>query len=100
MHWARTKAETESDLAACGLGGCVTYRPAMILPDVEPDRFAWFQRLGASLGRPFASHPRLAITNTAIGEAMIQATLDGIRSGTLDNAEIRALADCYRAGRS
>ena len=59
MNWARVKAETEHALSGLGLGGCVHWRPAMILPEAEPESLAWGQRLGAALARPFASLPGL-----------------------------------------
>lgn len=99
MNWARVKAETERDLSALGLRGCVHWRPAMILPDVEPDRYAPMQRLAATLARPFQFLPRLAIANTAIGEAMLEATFEDRRDGVIENREMRALADRYRATR-
>ena len=99
MSWARVKAETERDLGRLGLGGCVHYRPAMILPEVPPERLAWVQQLGSSLARPLRFLPDLAIDNTAIGEAMLQATLERCSEGVLENRDIRALADRYNAAR-
>ncbi len=96
MNWARVKAETEDDLSALGLGGCIHYRPAMILPAVEPDRMAFFQRAGSALIRPLAFLPDVAVDNTAIGEAMIRNTLDRRREGTLENREIRRIASRHR----
>jgi uncharacterized protein YbjT (DUF2867 family) len=99
MRWARVKAETERDLHRLGLGGAVAYRPAMILPAAEPDRLTAVQRLGGALAAPFRSLTSLSVDNTAIGEAMLQATFEGRRDGVLDNRAIRALADRYQAHR-
>ncbi len=93
MRWARVKAEAERDLAALGLGGCVAWRPAMIVPEVEPASLQWFQRLGSTLSRPLQFLPDLSVSNQAIGQAMLQATLEGRRDGVIENREIRALAD-------
>ena len=41
--------------------------------------------------------PSLSIDNVELGQAMLQTTLDGRRSGTLENREIRANADRYRS---
>ena len=100
MSWARVKAETEDDLSGLGLGGCMHYRPAMILPAAEPDRLTFFQRAGSSVAQPFAFLPDFAVDATAIGEAMILTTLDRQREGTLENRDIRAAASRYRSLRS
>ena len=97
MNWARVKAETERDLTALGLAGCLSWRPAMILPAVEPERLGFVQRVGGLLGRPLRSFPAAAVDNTAIGEAMLEATLAGRREGIIENREIRELATRYRA---
>ena len=96
MHWARVKAETERDLSALGLGGCVHWRPAMIVPEAPPDRLSWAQQLGAAAVRPLAFLPDLSIANTALGAAMLEATLAGRREGVIENREIRALAARHR----
>ncbi len=100
MNWARVKAETERDLAGVGLGGCVCWRPAMILPEAPPESLAWFQQLGSALARPLRFAPDFSVDNTAIGEATIQATLEGRRDGVIENREIRALAQQYRSSRT
>ena len=100
MNWARVKAETEDDLSALGLGGCIHYRPAMILLAAEPDRPTFLQRVGSAVSQPFAFLPDFAVDNTAIGEAMIRSTLDGQREGTLDNRGIREAASSYRSLRT
>lgn len=99
MNWARVKAETEQDLSGLGLEGCVHWRPAMILPEAPPERLAWAQQLGSVLARPLRFLPDLSVANTAIGEAMLQATVEGRREGVIENREIRALAERYRAAR-
>ena len=97
MNWARVKAETEDDLSALGLGGCIHYRPAMILPAAEPNRLSFVQRAGSAVAQPLAFLPDFAVDNTAIGEAMIGTTLDRQSEGTLENRDIRKAASRYRA---
>jgi uncharacterized protein YbjT (DUF2867 family) len=99
MNWARVKAETERDLSRLGLGGCVHWRPAMILAKAKPDRLSPLQQFGGFVTRPLRVLPNLAVDNTAIGEAMLQATLESRLDGVIQNREIRALADRYRATR-
>jgi uncharacterized protein YbjT (DUF2867 family) len=100
MRWARVKAETERALQGLGLGGAVAWRPAMVLAAAEPDRLTAVQRLGGALAAPFRGLHGLSVDNTAIGEAMLQATLEGRRDGVLENRAIRALADRYQARRA
>ena len=99
MNWARVKAETERDLGRLGLGGCVYWRPAMILPEAPPDRLTRAQQLGGQLVRPLRFLPGLSVANTEIGEAMLQVSLENRREGVMENAKIRALAARYRAAR-
>ncbi len=97
MSWARVKAETERDLARLGLARCLSWRPAMILPEEAPDRLTWVQMLGGALARPLAFLPDFSVGNVAIGEAMIQATFEGRKDGVVENREIRELAARHRA---
>ena len=99
MNWARVKAETEHDLAKLGLAGCIAWRPAMILPDAAPERLTLVQQLGSLLARPLGFLPHVSIGNTGIGEAMLQATLEGRRKGIVENLEMRRLAERYRRDR-
>ncbi|MBY0496752.1 MAG: NAD(P)H-binding protein [Cyanobacteria bacterium] len=93
--WARVKGEAERDLMDQFDAPC--YPPAMID------------------GEPAASQPRLTIVlrpllrlifkpfrgtyimNTDIGRAMLEAQRQGLRRRTFENAEMRDLADRYRA---
>ncbi len=97
MNWARVKAETEQALCELGLGGCVCWRPAGVLHEVKPDRMTTYHRMGATMGALLRGFRSLTVGNRAIGEAMLQATLDGRREGIIENREIRDLADGYRA---
>ena len=80
--WARVKAETESALREAGLGGVVCWRPAFI-------------HKGGVGGALFGWSRRMAVHRNALGQAMLQATRDALRDGTLENAAIRDLADRY-----
>jgi len=97
MNWARVKAETERDLGRLGLGAFVGWRPAMILAKVRPDRLSLVQQVAGALAAPLRFLPAAAVDNLAIGEAMLQATLDGPREGIVENREICALSERYRA---
>lgn len=97
MNWARVKAETEQALGELGLGGCVCWRPAGILHEVKPDRMTAYHRMGVAVGALLRGFRSLTVGNRAIGEAMLQSTLDGRREGIIENREIRDLADRYRA---
>ncbi len=93
MNWARVKAETERDLSGIGLGGCVAWRPAMILADPMLDPVPRMQRAVGSLARGLRFLPGLSVDNTEIGRAMLQATLEGRLEGVIENREIRSLAE-------
>ena len=99
MNWARVKAETERDLSELELAGCIHWHPATILADVAPERLLWNQKLSIAIARPLSFLRRVAVGNTAIGEAMLQTTLDGRREGVIENREIRDLSDRYRRQR-
>ena len=71
----------------------------MILPEAAPDRLGFVQRAGAALARRLRFLPDLSVANTAIGQAMIQATLERRREGVVENREIRSLAARYQATR-
>lgn len=97
MMWARVKGQTELALAEVGLGGLVCWRPAMILADRSSAPQSLGQRAVQGIGRGFAFIPSFSIPAMAIGHAMLQATFEGIREGTLDNRAMRELAQRYHA---
>jgi uncharacterized protein YbjT (DUF2867 family) len=100
MRWARVKAETERDLGSLGLAGQLSWRPAMVFAAAPPDRRTRMQEIGGVLTRLLRPLPSLAVDNTAIGAAMLQATLERRREGVIENREIRELAARYRAPRA
>jgi hypothetical protein len=55
------------------------------------------QRMLHGIGRGLAFIPSFSIPATAIGHAMLQATFEGRREGTLDNRAMRELAQRYAA---
>jgi uncharacterized protein YbjT (DUF2867 family) len=92
--WARVKAETERDLMAAGDAVC--WRPASIdgvASASEPPLYRALRPVMRLL-RPFRS---LYIQGEDIGRAMLQATADGLRRRIVENAEMRDLADRWRA---
>lgn len=95
MMWARVKGETEAALGQVGLGGLVCWRPGMILADRSsaPMSLPW-RVLHGAIGRVKVLP---SVSATELGHAMLQATFDGLREGTLENREIRAMAQRYGA---
>lgn len=97
MMWARVKGQTELALAEVGLGGVVCWRPGMILADRSSAPQSLGQRVLQGIGRGLSFVPSLSIPAMGIGHAMLQATFEGLRTGTLENAAMRALAGRYQA---
>jgi uncharacterized protein YbjT (DUF2867 family) len=94
--WARVKAETERDLMA--LGGAVCWRPAYIDGE-HSDNAPLMLKIGRPLFRVLKPFRSMYVAGEDIGLAMLQATLDGTRTGIIDNTELRFLADRTRAQR-
>ncbi len=93
--WARIKGETERDLSQMGLGGAVHYRPGLIVGHrSEKPRYTTEKLLRPVefLYRPFRG---LSIRTYEMGQAMIQATVEGVTDAILENRDIRALAERY-----
>jgi uncharacterized protein YbjT (DUF2867 family) len=89
MFWSQVKAQTERQLIE--LLGADAWRPAFIDAKPSPSLpkiYAIFLPLGRRL-KPFAS---LYIHGHDLGRAMIQATIENIRSHVFENAEIRQIA--------
>jgi uncharacterized protein YbjT (DUF2867 family) len=89
MFWSQVKAQTERELIE--LVGADAWRPAFI--DAKPSStlpkiYAMFFPLGRLL-KPF---PSLYIHGHDLGRAMLQATIENIRSHIFENAEIRQIA--------
>ena len=86
IMWSRVKGETENDLM--DLVGAVCWRPSAI--DGEPvGTYRMFQPLYRLL-RPFRS---LYIHGQNFGRAMLQATIEKMRSRVIENREIREIAE-------
>lgn len=90
--WARVKAETERDLQQ--VADTVCWRPAFI--DGTTPTGPRLYRAIRPMFRLLRVSRRLYVTSEDIGRAMIQATLDGRRTGIVENDEIRALAERRR----
>ena len=88
--WARVKGETEKDLIA--EVGAVCWRPAAIdgVPSQSEPRLFKILRPMYRLLSPFRG---LYVKGEDLGRAMLQATAEGLRGRTFENAEIRDLAD-------
>jgi uncharacterized protein YbjT (DUF2867 family) len=89
MFWSQVKAQTERELIE--LVGADVWRPAFI--DAKPSStlpkiYAMFFALGRLL-KPF---PRMYIHGHDLGRAMLQGTIENIRSHIFENAEIRQIA--------
>jgi len=90
MFWARVKAQTEHDLielvdADCWRPAFIDAKPSPSLPKI----YGYIQPLGRLLLKPF---PNLYIQGHDIGRAMLQATVEKLRSQIIENAEIRQIA--------
>jgi len=94
VMWSRVKAQAESDLM--DLVGAVCYRPGAIdgAPSVSASG-AWYSRL-RPLFKVFAPFRSLYVTGNDLGNAMLQATREGLRHKILENRDIRDLADRSR----
>jgi uncharacterized protein YbjT (DUF2867 family) len=95
--WARVKGETEEALQNFGLAGIVCWRPAMILAEQLPEGRSMGIRAAYPLFRLLRFIPSLSVEAEALGFAMLQSELEHRREGTLENIEIRALAQLYRS---
>jgi uncharacterized protein YbjT (DUF2867 family) len=90
MMWARVKAETERDLA--GLVDAVCWRPAFIDGETSASGPRVYQAI-RPLFRLLKGFRSLYVSGEDIGRAMIRATAEGIRGRTIENREIRDIAD-------
>jgi uncharacterized protein YbjT (DUF2867 family) len=93
--WARVKAETERDLIA--EVGALCWRPAAIdgVPSArEPIVFKVARPILRVVFGPFRS---LYVKGEDIGRAMLEAASAGVRGRIIENAELRDLADAWRA---
>ncbi len=89
MFWSQVKAQVELDLIKLVEADC--WRPAFI--DAKPS--STLPKLYALLhpiGRLLKPFPSLYIHGHALGRAMLQATVENLRSRIFENAEIRQIA--------
>ena len=93
--WARVKAAAERDLIA--QFDAVCWRPAMIDGEPSSSQPALTRALRPVLRAIFKPFRSLYIMNIDIGRGMLEATTQGLRRRIFENAEIRDLADRYRA---
>lgn len=93
--WARVKAEAERDLMAAF--GATCWRPAMIdgTPTAPlPAIMVVLRPVLRAVFKPFRS---MYVVNEDIGRAMLQATRQHVTNRIIENAELRDLADAWRA---
>jgi uncharacterized protein YbjT (DUF2867 family) len=93
--WARVKAEAERDLMSAVDALC--WRPGMIDGEPAGSQPALTRALRPLLRAIFKPFRNLYIMNIDIGRGMLEATTQGLRRRIFENAEIRDLADRYRA---
>lgn len=88
--WARVKAETENDLRE--LIGATSYRPAAIDGESTQSKHGWVSALKPAfkLLKPFRS---MYVSGRDLGTAMLQSARERMRGKTLENTEIRDIAD-------
>jgi nucleoside-diphosphate-sugar epimerase len=89
MFWSQVKAQAELDLIRLVAADC--WRPAYI--DAKPSptlprAYALFHPMGRLL-KPF---PSLYIKGHDLGRAMLQATIENLRSQIIENRQIRQIA--------
>jgi hypothetical protein len=89
MRWARVKATAESALIAAVNAVC--WRPAFIDAELSLAPTLAHRLLKLVLGL-LISLADLYVAGTDLGNAMLQATVDGIRGRIVENREIRELA--------
>ena len=92
--WARVKAEAERELIQ--RVGAVCWRPAAIDGKASASEPVLFRivRPAYRLFRPFRS---LYVSGDDIGLAMLQAMRETVHGRIVENAELRDMADRYRA---
>ncbi len=95
LMWARVKGEAERDLSTAGLGGAVHYRPALVVGERGMSSRYRAERLLRPLEPLYRPLRGLSLRASELGQAMIQATVEGTTSGTFENRDIRDLADRY-----
>jgi uncharacterized protein YbjT (DUF2867 family) len=95
--WARVKAEAERDLMRACDATC--WRPAMIDGTPVAPMPAYMEALRPVLRAIFKPFRSLYVVNEDIGRAMLEATAQGLRNRIFENAELRDLADAWRARR-
>jgi uncharacterized protein YbjT (DUF2867 family) len=93
--WARVKAEAERDLM--NEFGAACWRPAMIGGTPVVPQAAFLELFRGALAAIFKRFKSLYIEPEDIGRAMLQATRTGLRNRIFENAEMRDLAQSYRA---
>ena len=96
MMWARVKGEAEKAVQELGLAGVVCWRPGWIHP-LHPGEGGWMTRQMSRVLHPLLrGFPGMTVSSVECGRAMLQAALEEVRHGVLDNRDIRALADRYQ----
>ena len=93
--WARVKGEAERDLMAEFAAAC--WRPAMIDGDQVANQPPLTNVLRPVLRAVFKPFRSLYVRNDDLGRAMLQGTRLGITKRIIENAELRDLADAWRA---
>lgn len=90
MMWARVKAETERDLL--DLVNAVCWRPAFIDGEDSENGPRLYQAIRPAF-RLLRGFRGFYVKGEDIGRAMLQATVEGVRGRTFENAEIREIAE-------
>jgi NAD dependent epimerase/dehydratase family len=89
MFWSQVKAQVELDLVSLVEADC--WRPAFI--DAKPSpTLPKIYALLFPFGRLLKPFPAMYIHGQDLGRAMLQATVEKLRSRTIENPEIRKIA--------
>ena len=95
--FARVKGETEVALQGLGLAGIVCWRPGYIHPLHPRENPHWAERLTRTLYPMLKGFQGLSVSADDLGRAMLQAAVEGLGEGVLENREIRVLAARYES---
>ena len=93
--WARVKGEAERDLSKMSLGGAVHYRPGLIVGEGSTKARYTMERVLRPVEFVYRPLKSLSVRASEFGQAMIRATVEGMRDAVLENRDLRELAERY-----
>ncbi len=98
LAWARVKGKTENDLAKLGFADYYSFRPAMIKPTPGlKNALAFYKYINWIFPILKFVAPQMACTLRELGEAMLEVSVFGSPTKTIEGNDILALAKQMRA---